>query len=257
MKKININLLAFFASLILMSSSCVDSEKNEVLLIFNKDSSYQKGSIFNDSLYHGVVNLYDKKNKNIGYTNFKYGLKNGPSVLYFDSGIISDSVNYINGLKNGYEFKYDSSGKLLFNCYYHQGLKLGHVIKYDVNGKISEYHFNGFEKRLLYSITQLSDSVFEERGEEINAIVYRTYEQNIEKVMLFLYILNPPYYKNHYEIAIFDTNKKMISSKKIISDHCFYEQELALLPRGNTYGIVMHKFNSYKLKDDLVIKLIQ
>lgn len=257
MKQIKNNQFTFFTILILFSSSCINSEKNKVLTILNEDSSYQKGAVFKDSIFHGIVKYYDKENKNTGYANFKYGIKNGPSVLYFKSGIISDSLNYVNGLENGFGFKYDSSGKLSFKSFYFQGLNVGHVISYDVNGKIKEYYFNSFEKKLLFSIKQLSDSIFDQQGEEINALVYRSYEQREEKVTLFLYILNPPFYSNHYEIAIFDKNKKIISSKKIETNQCFYEQQIEQLPDGYTYGVVMHKFNSYKHKDDLVIKLIE
>lgn len=257
MKEIKYSQFTFLAILIFFSSSCTKSEKNKVLTVVNEDSSYQKGEVFKDSIFNGIVKYYDKEDKNTGYATFKYGIKTGPGVLYSKLGVISDSLNYVNGLENGFGFKYDSSGKLLFKSFYFQGLSVGHVISYDGAGKIKEYYFNSFERKLLYSVKQLSDSLFEEQAEEINATTYRRYDQKEDKLMLFLYILNPPYHQNHYEIAIFDKNKKVISSKEIVTNECFYEQQLEELPNENTYGVILHKFNSYKHKDDLIIKLIQ
>jgi len=253
----NYNKFVFLAILIFFSSSCDKSEKNKVLTIVNDDYSYQTGEVFKDSIFNGVVKYFDKEDKNTGYATYKFGIKNGPGVLYSKFGFISDSLNYFNGLENGFAFKYDSSGKLLFKSFYFQGLSVGHVISYNGDGKIKEYYFNSFERKLLYSIKQLSDSIFEEKGEEINAITFRKYDQKEDKLMLFLYILNSPYYKNHFEIGIFDKNKKVISSKEIVTNECFYEQELERLPPEETYGVILHKFNSYKQRDDLIIKLIQ
>lgn len=247
----------YFIFILLVFASCKNFEKNKLIRINDEDGSYMEGEVIKDSIFHGVVKHFDNENNNIGYSNFKYGLKNGPSLAYFKSGIISDSVNYINGLENGFGYKYDSTGRLNFKSFYYHGMPIGHVFNYDEYGNVKEYHFNNFEKKRIYSIKILSDSTFQENGEEINASIYSRYEHGKLEYVVFLYLLNPPFYKNYYEIAVFNKNKKVIFSNRIETNQCFYEQVIEELPNGNSYGIVMHKFNSYKQKDDLVIRLIQ
>lgn len=214
------------------------------------------GKILKDSIFDGIVKYFDKENRNLGFSTFKYGLKNGPSVNYFQSGNKSDSINFKNGLEDGYAYKYDSLGRLLYETYYFNGLAVGGVTEF-TQGKIREYYFMNFERRLIYSIKALSDSTYEEKGKEINAFMYSRSEGTGNKNILFVYLIKPPYVKTHFEIAIFDKNRKILSSKEINSQIFFYEQIVEDLADGNKYGIIFYKYNRYKNKDDLVIRLIE
>lgn len=215
-----------------------------------------KGTIFKDSIFDGVVKYFDKEDRNLGLSTFKFGLQDGPSVKYSQSGTKSDSINFENGLEDGYAYKYDSLGRLSYETYYYKGLAVGGVTEFS-QGKVREYYFTNFERRLLYSIKVLSDSTYEEKGEEINAFIYSRSEGTGNKNILFVYLIKPPYVKTHFEIAIFDKNRKILSSKEIKNQAFFYEQIVEDLADGNKYGVVFHKYNRYKKKDDLIIRIIE
>ena len=77
--------------------SCQNHSLLKTLTIVNKDGSYFKGEVIKDSVFNGIVKYFDKSEIFLGFSTFKYGLQNGPSVKYFQSGNKSDSINYKNG----------------------------------------------------------------------------------------------------------------------------------------------------------------
>lgn len=216
-----------------------------------------KGEVIKDSVFNGIVKYFDKSKNFAGFSTFEYGLQDGPSVKYFQSGNKSDSINYKNGLENGDAYKYDSLGHLIYKTYYFNGLAVGGVTKYSSQGKVQEDYFTNFERKIIYDIKALSDSLYEEKGEEINASIYNRSEGLKNNNILFLYLIKLPFVKTHFELAICDRYKKILSSIRIETDSFFYERIIEDLTDGNKYGVVFHKFNKYKQRDDVEIKLIE
>lgn len=247
----NSHLFLFCLSILFIS--CASDSKTSKKLQANGD--YLVGTVRDDSVYNGIVKVYDKNNRYLGYRNYKYGLEDGVSVHYYRNGA-SDSSFFSKGLKNGYAYKFDALHRLRHKNYYYNDRPLGHNYEYDSLGKLNGYYFTDFEGNVIYE-TKLIDSIPYEKGNLIEAVVNRKLIGTEEKEVLFLYLIDPPFVKTHYEIAILNEQKQIISSKRINAKNCFYEQELQNLPEGHSLAIVLHQFNSQKGKDDLKISVIE
>src|SRR5579862_4645957 len=93
--------------IILLFSSCIN-HNNKIIRKKSDDGEIFEGNALNDSIFNGIVNIYDVDNNYLGYTNYKYGIENGVCVKYFHNGKISDSMFYRNGSKNGFAYAFDS-----------------------------------------------------------------------------------------------------------------------------------------------------
>jgi len=237
--------------------SCVNNKKNEnIVRIKDSNGIISEGKLFADSLFNGRVKYFDSLNNYLGYSTFKYGIKEGVEVAYLKNGNLSDSSFYHNDKQNGFGYKYNGNGKLLYKTYYLNGRPFGHLFEYDTLGNISHYYFINFERKIIFESFK-KDSVEYQKGELIQANLYSEINGDRQTDYLFLYLLSFPYGQSHYEIAVLDSNNKIISSKRIISTECYYEQAIPSLPNGLKYAIVLHTYNFFKKKDDLKIKIIE
>jgi len=234
------------------------SNKNHEKFVRIKDSKgiVLKGKVFADSLFDGKVKYYDILNNYLGYSTYKYGKKEGVEVSYFKNGKISDSSFYHNNMRNGFGFKYNENGKLSYKSYYLNDRPFGHLYEYDTMGNVTHYYFINFERKIIFE-TFKEDSIEYCKGEQIQANVFSESTSNNQIDHLFLYLFSSPFSKRHYEVAILDSNNKILLSKKIISSGCYYEQPIPDLPNGNKYAIILRTYNPYKKRDDLGIKIIE
>jgi hypothetical protein len=236
--------------------SCTNKKNENVVRIKDPKGIISEGKLFADSLFNGKVKYYDSLDNYLGYSTFKYGIKEGVEVGYFNNGNVSDSSFYHDDMQNGFAYKYNRSGKLLFKTYYLNGRPFGHLLEYDSLGNVSHYYFINFERKIIFE-SYKKDSVEYQKGELIQANLYSESNGDHQADYLFLYLFSSPYNQSHYEVAILDSNNKIISSKKIISTQCYYQQAIPNLPNGLKYAIVLHTYNSLKKKDDLKIKIIE
>ena len=186
---------------------------------------------------------------------FKFGLEDGISVRYYADGVLSDSIIYKRGSKNGFSFKYDHSGRLSYKIYNYNDRSLGHVYTYSPTGDLKSYQFFDFEGNLIYQSYRKDSSTYE-KGNLINVRLNNVIEEGVEKKVLFMFLLSPPDLKIDYEIAILNSKRQIISSKRIVGE-CFYEESLDVLPTGKSYAVVLHIFNPYKKRDDLQIAVLE
>jgi hypothetical protein len=241
----------FIIVLIAISLYCCKSETRTIEIL--KDGVLSKGQIIDDSLYHGIVRFYGANNENLGYSTYKYGIQNGWSVRY--NGQIKDSVFYRNGYKNGYGYVFKNN-IITYQGYYYQDRNVGGTFRYDSNGNVLHYSFLNFEGKVIYE-ARYDDSI--PYVSDTNVFRFNVYDREINgvtKPYLFLYLVFPPHYKCHYEIAQLDSSKKIVDSKKIPEYGFFYDAILESLPAGKSYAIVMYVFNPLKNRDDLFIQEI-
>lgn len=218
---------------------------------------YKIGSIFKDSLFHGEVKILDSNNNFIGYSYYSYGIKNGPEVFFYSGKIISDSFNYLNGYEDGFAYKFDTLGKLQYRSQYFRGIPSGSTTVYSKTGAIKDYYFSNLDGEYLYRITPINDSVFKEKGKLINFQISPINSDGKNKILLSLYLLDNPFIKTHYAIAVLDENKKIIESHRIVSKELFFQKELEPLGIREKYAIVYYQFNSSKGRDDLIVQEIE
>lgn len=227
---------------------------NKSVKIKKSDNVIYEGKLIADSLLNGKVKDYDSSDNYFGYSTFKYGKKEGTEVLYFKNGRISDSSIYHNDLQNGFAYKFRENGSLLYKSYYLNGIPIGHVFEYDSIGKVTHYYFLNFEHQIIFELYKVNGDEYR-KGEEIQMNLFSQYPS--KNNFLFLYLFASPFTLRHYEMGILDSSNKIVSSKKIVSSECYYEQELKSLPRGYKYAVILHTYNSYKKRDDIAIEIVQ
>jgi hypothetical protein len=233
--------------------SCKTNKK--YLEIKQDDGELAKGAVINDSLFDGPVKYYDSLNNYLGFSIFKNGVENGLAVKY-ENGVISDSLFFENGTKNGRAYKFNSKGKLIYECFYYNDRMVGGTTECDSNGSPIHYYFVSFEGEDIFQV-KYEDTTYWESGSPINAKVSNRLIDGKLKAQLFLYLFNPPSPPRHYEIAVLDSNRKIINSKKIDESNFFYETYLDTLPSTQSYAVVLHVFNKADKRNKLVISEIK
>lgn len=245
--------IIFTIILTLLFISCFDAKK--VKSKINKDNEIMEGNVINDSIYDGKVKFYTSKNEYIGYMTYRLGIEDGPTVNY-KNGKIKDSMTFKNGLKNGFVYVYDSLGKLTDKVFYFNDIQLGYT--YSFHDDKVEYKFVDFEGKVIYERTSRTDtsSEFDYKGSLMYSKINEESINGSSQIGLFMYIISPPTIKSHYEIAVLDNKNHFVSSQKIITDNCFYTQELPNLPKNQKYALVLYTYNPYKKRDDLQIQIL-
>jgi len=245
--------LPIFLSLIFFSIlSCTN--KNGNVRIKKSNNIIYEGKLFADSLFDGKVKYYDSSGKYFGYSTFIYGKKEGIEVAYFKNGKVSDSSFYHNDMQNGFAYKFDENGHLLYKSYYLNDVPFGHLFEYDSNKNIIHYYFINFEHQIIFELFKVNGEEYR-KGDEIQMYLFS--KDPSKNNFLFLYLFASPFTPRHYEIGILDSNKKIISSKSIISPDCYYEQELVPLPKGYKYAVILHTYNSFKKRDDITFEVVE
>src|ERR1017187_49829 len=248
------NLRILFYIIFLLVFSCKIKNNNKNVKITKTDKVTYEGKLIADSLFDGLVKDYDSSGNYFGYSTFKYGIKEGVEVRYFKNGRISDSSFYHNDMRNGFAYKSNDNGNLLYKSYYLNDIPIGHLFEYDSFGNITHYSFLNFEHQIIFELFKINGIEYR-KGEEIQFNLFSEYPS--KNKFLFLYLFASPFTPRHYEIGIIDSGNKIISSKRIVSSECYYEQELTTLSKGYKYAVILHTYNSFKKRDDIAIEIIQ
>jgi antitoxin component YwqK of YwqJK toxin-antitoxin module len=248
------NLKILFSIIFFLLFSCGMKNENRNVRIKKSDNVIYEGKLLADSLLDGKVKDYDSSGNYFGYSTFRYGKKEGVEVRYFKNGRVSDSSFYHNDMQNGFAYKFDENGYLLYKSSYLNGVPFGHLFEYDSIGNIIHYYFINFEHQVIFELYKVNGEEYR-KGDEIQMNLFSEYPS--KNNFLFLYLFASPFTPRHYEIGILDSNKKIVSSKKIISSECYYEQELIPLPKGYKYAVILHTYNSFKKRDDIAIEIVE
>ena len=88
--------------------------------------------------YTGFIDTFDEKGVLGARTEFKNGVQDGSSKIYFPSGKLASEANFQNGKQIGIQKDYYENGKLKIETAYKNGLRNGVSKAYDENGKLVE-----------------------------------------------------------------------------------------------------------------------
>lgn len=245
----------FYFFLLVLIASC-SNKRNIKRISYIKEGYYEEGVCIKDSIFDGVVKRISLDGIYLGYSTYSYGILNGPYVNKFSNDVTKDSLTFKYGLRSGTGYKYDSLGRLVYKTSYYNDRVVGDTYDYYSNGTIKRYEFKNFEGLSDY-IIKFTDKDTLDYGDFPN---YRcdtvTIDDKSKEIHLFLYLINLPNVKMHYEIAQVSQRKNIVWSKKIVSDAPFFETNLPLLSPDSNYAIVTHIFNKYKGRDDLTLYVL-
>lgn len=107
-------------------TSCV-GEKNLVTYTFEQGNKRKIWSFAGDSSKHKLVReeVYSASNKKLSELNFSRGFLEGPSLVFWENGLLKEECKYSKGKKNGIFRQYDSKGRLLLEGELKNGSKEG------------------------------------------------------------------------------------------------------------------------------------
>ncbi len=191
----------------------------------------------NDTTIDGVAKYYDHSNRLASLVNYNHGVKYGPSVNYYPSGIIRDSMLFFDNKKHGEAYHYDSLGRVSWSDYQFYGIKVGPSVFYK-KGEIDKYLFTDFNKNDLLIVEYDSNgSVRNLSALSTKATVTRVIENGNPMLELFLYLPNPPFLNIYYEFGLTDATRRLIPISQIPKNDFFYDTLLPY-PKSNLYYYV-------------------
>ena len=88
--------------------------------------------------YTGFIETYNEKNVLVARTEFKNGIQDGSSKIYFPNGKLYSEASFKNGKQVGVQKDYYENGKLQGEATYKNGQLDGVAKLYDESGKVVE-----------------------------------------------------------------------------------------------------------------------
>ena len=86
--------------------------------------------------YTGTVENYDENGKLYARGEFKNGILDGSSKLFFPNGKLASEATFKNGVQIGLQKDYYENGKVKMEITYKNGQRNGIAKAYDENGKV-------------------------------------------------------------------------------------------------------------------------
>lgn len=192
-------LIVVFSTFLLSCSNNSASKSRKRYKEFWVESNFVE-----DKQFHGLTKFFDSNNKLQIVETYSHGLNMGPSVTYHSNGRVYDSVIYKNGYRNGYRYVFDSTGQLSYQEYYSLGRKLGPQIFF-FNGLVTDYNYNSFDKKNLYSYySDSSGNKIGRKGELMTLTPYYTYNNGAMQKNIFAYLVRPPKISVTFELVARD-----------------------------------------------------
>src|ERR1700677_4880420 len=196
-------------SIIMMSFFCCASCKNMGKEI--KENGYSiRGDIkitATDTIFEGPIEYYNSANKLVEVSNYHENKRQGKSIIYYANGKIEEESYYIGGYKSGRNVLYDSLGKLIQKANFWNGLAVGSQEFYK-SDSLQIYRFVSFEGIPLYRAEYDWHKGLLESGSPLYYVSNYSDDDNLRRILLFIYIMNPPGEKLTYRIFDTDTTRK-------------------------------------------------
>ena len=113
-----------------------DENKPEVVVKKREDGTLSSINQVDDmGRVHGIRITYFADGKTMySKFEFKHGIKQGPSIRYYNNGQIFEHTTFEEGKKHGPSRKYHKSGELLARCDYEHGIVLPGLKEYHKDG---------------------------------------------------------------------------------------------------------------------------
>lgn len=240
----------FFILAIISLIGFVCKSTSEKKIVRKKIGDYFIGAAFIDETQiDGIARYYDGNNKLLSTAEYKNGIKYGPAINFYESGMKRDSVFYRDGLPNGKAFSYDSLGNKKGMSSYYYGVVVGDNILYS-NGKPREYFFTDFHSTNLFSCYYDSAGRYRMGKSTLAATTNLTAGDSGEvKLNVFFYLPQPPNLTTTFSLGLMDAkNTKRNESLIRINNRFFIDTILSQPEKGYKYYISTHIQN---IKDSI------
>ena len=222
-------------------ASCNHDRKTELK---SQGKYLVEANFVNDTIIDGPAKYY-LDGKLAFITNYKNGIKHGPSINFHSNGKVYDSINFIYGRESGYHYVYDSSGKLGYIDFYFSGHQFGPQTFYE-NNRISSFYFTTFEKFSVYE--ELYDSKgrpSNTKGNLVNVFPYEVYSDGKLASGLFSYFIHPPHPKVEYALILKESGStKEILLKEFERNLVFVDTVLPRTKDGSNYFMKVSIYDS-------------
>jgi hypothetical protein len=243
MKKIEILIVVNIS--ICLFCSC--NKKKQNIVTIEKDNLIMKGDIINDTIFNDTILYYNLSNTLMESKFFKDGVLNGNDIRYDSNGKVFQTTAYSYGVKNGFNTYYNPSGKMFYRDFYYYNLTVGPVEFFDTSGNIKRFFFANLQNETLMDIDYKNwKGIKEIYNSCINFTSNIAKEDSIDKVSIFLYLINPP--KFSFKYSIFKEKKPsdtdITEVRKIQTDSSFTTVLLPVLPDSERYCVGVDIYDS-------------
>ncbi len=142
-----------------------DQESNVVLKRRKDGTISSANQVDENNMVHGTRVTYYRDGKTVhSRISVKRGIKQGPSVKYYNNGQVFEHINYKDGEKHGLCRKYHKNGQLLAEYEYNNGIALPGLKEYSLDGVLvtdyPEVQFREIDQLASKSWIDLEISLF-------------------------------------------------------------------------------------------------
>jgi hypothetical protein len=198
----------------------------------------------NDTILDGSIKYYDSSNKLVADVNFKDNQKLGKTVRYYNGKVIEET-NYYFDYENGLKSDYDTMGNLIIQTNYFFNTQFGPRINY-IKNLPYYFRFVNFDQQILYECKYENGKIKNEKGNLIHYTTDYIEEDGVDKLQLFIYIIEPPFEKISYKLYDVDLISDTGRLVHVFSSNGGYFQNFIM--------DVPMKDHKYILRTDLYIK---
>ncbi len=156
----------------------------------------------NDTILNGPIKYFDSSNRLIAVFTYKDNLKLGKAIRYQNEKIVQET-NFYFDYENGLKLDYDSTGELVAKSNYFFDRQVGPRTNYS-NGDPYYFRFVNFDQQILYECKYNKGAIEKEKGSVLHYTTDYVEEEGINKLQIFIYVIEPPYSKISYKL--YDVN---------------------------------------------------
>jgi antitoxin component YwqK of YwqJK toxin-antitoxin module len=156
-----------------------------------------------DTIFDGPIEYFNSHGRIVSRINYSDNKKNGKEISFYANGIPSQESNFYYDYENGISKLYDSMGRLVQQKTYYHGIPVGSIEEFRMDTFYS-YRFENFEGIPLYRCQYDTFGKIVESGNILNYVTNYGIIDGVEKVTVFLYLVDPPHKKISYKL--FDVN---------------------------------------------------
>ena len=153
---------------------------SEVVIKKRDDGTLSSVNQVNDrGVVHGIRTTYYADGKTIySRLTFNHGIKQGPSIWYYNNGQVFKHVNFNHGKRHGLTRKYHRSGKLLAEIECENGNVLPGLREYDKDGTLVTSYPEVTFREINYLETKNRIDLEISSSEKLNGIKYFLIEED-------------------------------------------------------------------------------
>ncbi|HEY2649198.1 MAG TPA: hypothetical protein VGI38_08380 [Puia sp.] len=199
---------------LILSISCRNNKANSIKIGENRI----EGNITSDTIFNGLIKIYDVSNRLLSEGYYIDGIKNGEYKQYYETGAVNYRLFYSDGKENGFAEAFNKNGDTITKDFYYYGLRTGNAEKYEKN-KLKSYSFLSLDNRVLIYFDydslkrkQLPDLFHDFFFFTVNSYFPIPTDTSLIKREYFLYTPNPPMQEFIYSLVRVNKSLKVLAT---------------------------------------------